>query len=813
MKRIMVAVMAIALLITSFIGSGNITANAAGNSSVIISEDDVNLIITPGETTHIKLPIKAVGTHIPNPVITIVKEADAPFTLTAPTLTMLDTPVTTVSSGGTTHLEFDVKAKETAGIGVYPITINFTYDDIFGNEGQTVSLSTSLQITEEKVPPQITVSNISQSESEIGSKSELSFTVKNEGEILAKNVYIKLNFGETGIVEGYSAKSIKVGDLPAGDSERITLPIEITTAATEGRKTINAEFTYKTADGSSLADSAKFYVNLTANKNSPKLYVDSMKDLGDLKPEDDFTLALTLKNNGEVAARNILVTIDDSSISKDGILKNYFTDGITVSSIKADGKSTVQIPVSVSKYATGGLKELKINISYTDEKGIAYSATNTVYVDVIGEVSNTEKPNLIVSGVNQSPKQPVAGERLEVSFYLENKSSVDVSELKISLDTLTGNTFIPVESEPYQYIEKLAGGDKIKVTIPLILSDAIPEGLNNLIIKYSYAGAMGEESLTIPIRDVQNDVVSVSKPKLIISDYQADVEELRAGATFNFTFDIQNTNASVAAKNITVTVTQAENIFTVTQGSNNFFIDKIEAGETVTRTIELKVKADASTKVCELVFDFEYEYDGIKPNPQTGNIDGESKSLKLNLQVIENSRPVVDYVSVTSWDGTVIVMNPATLTFEFYNMGKSPLNNVVATVEGDFAKSEGSMYLLGNVQPGSSSFAEFEVIPNVEGMAKGVVKITFEDSNGDVIEFDKEFETTVMGAQVFEPGIGDGGVDVFNPEVLQPKKEIVPIWLFVIIQVVVFILFIPITRKIIISVYKSKLRKKEEVKY
>jgi hypothetical protein len=419
----------------------------------------------------------------------------------------------------------------------------------------------------------------------------------------------------------------------------------------------------------------------------------------------------------------------------------------------------------------------------------------------------------VISNVKQSSSEPVAGGKIEVSFDIQNKNQIDISELKISMPSLDGTTFIPVESEPYQYIEILKAGATKRITIPLTISESIPEGLNNLIIKYTYAANKTGDTVTIPVRNVKNDLGTSSTPKLIVSKYITDMEELRAGTTFNFTFDIYNTNSSAAAKNITVTVTQPDNIFTVTQGSNSFFINKIEAGETVQNTLELKVKSDASTKAYPIKIVIEYEYDGIKPNPETGKT-GETKTEELNLQAVENSRPVVDYVNVYSWDGNVIVGNTATLAFEFYNMGRSPLNNVIATVEGDLTKADGNMYFIGNVLEGSSTYAEFEVIPNMEGVAKGVLKITFEDSNGDEVEFTKEFEAQVMGAGVFDPSIPVGGEgEVFNPEAPLAKKAIVPVWAFVIIQIISFVLFMLITRKIIISVYKSKLRKKEQEQY
>jgi len=121
------------------------------------------------------------------------------------------------------------------------------------------------------------------------------------------------------------------------------------------------------------------------------------------------------------------------------------------------------------------------------------------------------------------------------------------------------------------------------------------------------------------------------------------------------------------------------------------------------------------------------------------------------------------------------------------------------------------MYFIGNVPEGSATYVEFEVIPNIEGMAKGLVKITFEDSNGDEIEYSKDFEAMISGSQMMDPGMGmdPGFEDVFNPMVPEVKKEIVPMWLFIVILVAIFIIFVPVSRKVIISVYKQKLRRNE----
>lgn len=807
MKKIIAAAIAF-LLFTAGLALNYGTADAA--ETYLIMDGDTDLVVIPGETTHIRLPIKAVGEYI---ILSDVLMEDlntgSPFTLTKPVLKTEDEVTAyVISNSGTTYVDFDVTVNETAVIGNYPLTIvvHGRLNNDVGMEPQEIRLDFKLPILKEKASAQLTINNVSYMSSTIGSDTGISFTVKNEGEIKALNTYMSIDYTGTGVEKGYTTAKIKIGDLKPGEEYGAYLPVTILPTATAGKKNLPVKFEYKNIDGIGLSDTNNINFNVTESDDAPILDIADISYPDDLKPGDEFTLTAKIENFGDNTAEGITASVGGGTGSIDNFIKNYYSDEIEIDNIKAEGMLDVEIPLIVSDDASGNMNELIINIKYQDELGVLYSKVKTVYLKVESKTPDeVQNYNLIVDNVKQSPSQPKAGENMEVSFDIHNYGNLDIKELKINLVGLTGSTFIPVESEPYIYIEKLEPGATKNITFHLLLSDDIPEGLNNLTVGFVDAA----DPVTIPVLDVQNDMGSSSKPKLIVSKYAADIEELKAGSTFNFTFDIYNTHSSVNAKNITITVTQAEDIFTPTQGSNSFFIDRINAGETVQKAIELKVKTDAKTGTYKLKIDIEYEYDGIKPNPQTNEI-GEKKSYDLNLRAVENARPVVDYVNVYSYEGMVTTGNPAMLSFEFYNMGKSALNNVIATVEGDFTKSDGNMYFIGNVMEGSSSYAEFEVIPNIEGTAKGVLKVTYEDSNGDEVVFNKEFETEIMGAQVFDPGMGGEGLEVINPMVPVTKKPILPTWMYIIINVVIFIAFIPITRKIIISVYRKKLRKKEE---
>ena len=702
LKKIQVIILAMLLFLVGFAIDGKTVEAADGQADAVVIDDllkDDEMVLKPGQKRHIKLPIRAVNSYMHSAFVSIDVDKSSPFTITNVIISEKGDGIPTygVSNYGTTYVEFDIIVRETAQIGNYPIVIEVKA--LNQTEGTTYALTLEMDysVVKELTPAQISLSEVSVRNANVGNDTNMIFKLRNDGEISALNTYVSASFGSgessTGIIPLYETPKIKIGDLTAGKDDFMSLPIRILPTAVAGLKTVTLNLEYKDVDGKAYTISHDIFVDVVKKDDAPTIAVDDISVKGVLEPDNKVNVVATLNNVGGTTAKDISIKIDETSegFGPNGLIKNYFTESIWVGSIDKEGTRKAEIPLEISNHATGGIKTINILISYKDEVGTAYETKATIYPDVIA----------------------------------------------------------PDEDE------------------------------------------------------------QVSKPKLIVSKYSTDTEELRAGSTFNFIFDITNTHSTVGAKNITITITQDESIFTPTQGSNSFFIQRIAPGDTSQHSLEMKVKADTMTKAYPIKLTVKYEYDGIKSNPVTGDV-GETEEIELSLQAVENSRPVVDYVNVYSWDGNVIVGNPATLSFEFYNMGKSPLNNVVATVEGDFTKSDGSMYFIGNIAAGSPAYAEFDVIPNVEGMAKGTVKITFEDSNGDEIEYTKEFESTVSSEIPFDPDMIPGGVDdVFNPDIPQVKKEILPMWLFIVILLAIFVIFVPVSKKVIISIYKNRLHSKE----
>lgn len=822
-RKFFAVILTAAFIIGNFAGNPTAKAETYRNKATAINfvESVGDVIGVPGETVHVKMPVKAVGGFIADPVITVDTE-DMPFTVSNIIYMedgfSVDNPPAGISNLDTTYIEFDLYVKESAKISrnKIQVKVEFTAYDI--DEGADHSFTIELPpaylvINTEKEPAQLTIDDIEMNNAYIGNDCELTFLIKNEGEVSAFSPYFSVEgYEDAGIIPRYSKLKQAIGPSSKLTPEgiyRAKLPVSISSNAAAGSKKLSVKMEYKNEEGESSENTIDIYVNIDSASVAPKIEIVSTKYASELKAGDNFNLVTTLRNTGDTKASDIEVVLD--GLGMESFLPAYTTKTISVDDLKFNDKVDVKIPLIVSQEATVGLKEVPIKITYTDTTGTVIETESTLYLEVVAAngVDSDGKPNILVSNVSQNPEEPNAGGRVDVSFDIENKSNVKISSVKVAIESTDGTNFSPVKSEPYQYIDAISGGKKRRITIPLKVSENVVEGTNSLTIKYEYKDANGKtqpDSETIYIQNIHNSGIGTSKPKLIISNFTTDKEELKAGSTFNFLFDIKNTHSSVAARNIKVTVTQADNIFSVNNGSNTFYITEIPAGETIENTLELKVKSDATTKAYPLEIAMEYEYEGAEPNPTTGEI-GETAKETINLQAVENSRPVVDNIVVGSWDAPV-VNQPTALTFEFYNMGKSPLNNVHATVEGDYTLSTGNMYFIGNVEAGTQEYAELEVIPSMEGQAKGTLVVTFEDSNGEEVSIKKEFEGSIQGEVI--PDMSGAGMGGDMPVLPVAKNPIVPVWAFVIIQIAILIIGIPVTRKVRLGLYRRKLRKQEE---
>ena len=552
---------------------------------------------------------------------------------------------------------------------------------------------------------------------------------------------------------------------------------------------------------------------VTEEKMPAEFGISDLRVVGTLKPGNTATVSFRVTNTGEMTAKSVRLSADYSS----GVLIPEYTEYTKkLGDMQGKDSEKISLKVKLLEGVTQKMVQLPLLITYKDSEGTSYTVTdnNILYLEVdLPEQEEVELGTLLVSNVKQSPAKPKAGEKVSLTFDMENTGEKDYTNTKLYIDYVSNTGFEPVLAEPYQYVGTIKAGQKKSVTVTVIAGKEMEAGMNELGISYTYENVDKKEesgSMQLYVLNVQKveESNALSKPKLMVSEFAVSEEVVKSGEEFDFTFDVYNTHSETDAKNIKITVTSE--MFSVTKGSNSFFIREIAPGESEKITINLKASAAAMTGSYPINIQMEYEYDGM---PVTeANAGGVVVTETKMLLIKENLRVSVENVVVGGWE-TPFVDQTTQLAFSIYNMGKSVLNNVFFTVEGDFTVANGSSYYYGSLQAGYPDYVEMDIIPLVAGEAKGTLTVHMEDSNGDEVTYESDISGFVMEMNTGNVDFDEPGVDlpVDVTPMKEPQKEpILPLPGFVAGLVAVFLISFFVTRGIRIACYKRKLRKDEE---
>lgn len=720
-----------------------------------------------------------------------------------------------------------------ANAGLNEMTVQVNYSD---SEGRKLTATTKAYITvkqhtqEDKPEPvinNVTISRVSQTPAQPmpGEELKVDFTVTNNGTDTITSLTL---FGEELSSNGFEPLTSDVrqlvGVLAAGESKKVSMKFKLGNGIPEGMNELKIGMNYTDAGKNKQAESATIYV-LNVRKPSAELLTNDVTITNMVQspekpyPGDTLTVSFKVTNNGNNAISKLALYGEELSANGFEPLSSDIKQ--IVGEMKAGETKNVTMQFKVGEAISAGMNELKLAATFVDASGTQQKESTSLYVLNIQKnespIEGQLKNDIQISNMSQSPAQPIVGENVTVSFTVTNNGTKEISNLRFAGANLSSSGFEPISSEVYTNVGSIPAGATKNVAMTFRLGESIPEGFNTLNLDYLYTDGNGEqhtEHMAMYVLNVKNQTSSAtSRPKLIIDNFVVSSDELRAGSTFDFTFDLKNTHASKAAKNITVTVYQAQDIFAITNGSNSFYIDAIEPGQTEQKTVNLKVKSDTATGAYDLTIKVAYEYDDMsQADISTGGV---TEELPVKLQAVENSRPSVQNLAMGyEWDPPK-VDNPTSMMFEFYNMGKSTLDNVYITIDGDWRFESGSTHIIGSVGAGMSSYQEVSVIPMTEGMAYGTLTVHFENSNGD--EVTKEFELPekyVEGNYYddFGGGFEDyGGGFETGGDAVDAKQPLMPVWVYILSLVAALAIGTFAARAIVIGAYKKKHKNDDEV--
>lgn len=555
----------------------------------------------------------------------------------------------------------------------------------------------------------------------------------------------------------------------------------------------------------------------------------------------NMNLKLHLVNRGTESASNIVVTPKVSSdikvfpfeIAKANYsltLRGSATSPNLERSILEGGEDDeVTFTFTVRENAITGYYPIDFEVSYVTESAGLRTTTVTFYVYIIGEEEETTsgKTDLQLS-LRNSPQLPAAtyGQPLEFELHLTNFGKSDAYSVVITPQTSEDASKFPFEIESTTYEKRVDGiilgtssqkeeaGRTTKIKYSMVVRNKVKSGYYPVVFHITAKDINGEEyavEQTVyfnvngnPKEDEEAETTTEGKlsvPRLVVTGYELDKEEISAGDTFKLTIHIMNTSTRTAVSNLKFTLSSSEdkndNCFIPLSGSSTVFIQRIGIGETVDLEIDMTAKPTLEAKSYPITIASEYEDSDV--NPYTG-------TESISIPVTQELRVSVGDIEVMP--ASIEVGSQSNVMLSFNNLGKSKIYNVSLSVQGD--SITGGDAFKGNLDSGETANFDVMVTGSAATMDDGTVKaiISYENEKGDIFTAEKEFSLFVSEPYIPGPDeMGEfGNIDIGGMEVMgEPQKTVN--WTAIGIAGAVVIAAVAAA---VVIILKRKKRKKEE---
>ncbi len=628
----------------------------------------------------------------------------------------------------------------------------------------------------------------------------------------ARDVEITLEFDEKlqPHLDFKAAKLLqRIDRMRARRTENVEFKFRISSLATAGNYTLKINYKYLNSFNDIFTASETIQIKVTNTRTLPELVI---KDMGISTPEvrrgEVVTLYILLENRGTLPADDVVVHL--TGLDNNVLTLFNATNERRLNRITGKRTGKVYYELMVADNARSSNLQFNLRVAYQDHGNNKHSLESTGFVqlDLTGVVG--DRPVVIIENL-QVPQQAInTQENFAITFDIKNTANTDAQNLKITIGA--GGNIIPKSLNTIIH-PRLAAGETKTVTFLLSATADAPTKNHAIPINIEYEEVIGNESIKHSATqyvgvNIVSDRLGQTVPKIIIDKFIVGTDEIqaeiKAGEEFDLTLSFFNTNRVLAVRNIKATITSADGSFTPVKGSNMFFIDYIAASGKVERSIRLFPKVDLATRSYPLTIKLEYE-DELGLRGVVGQEQQHTASIEINLPVVQEPRLKIDNLEIPP---VASIGMPAPIFADFYNMGRSTLNNLLVRVEGDF-EGEALSFFVGNFAPGASDFFEANIIPLAVGEQKGSLVFAFEDDMGRSIEVREDFTVMVAEMQVGDIGFGNGEFIVglngeFHPGDRVPGLNIVAIFALALV-------ILAITAVVIRKIRKKRRLAREEL--
>ena len=184
-------------------------------------------------------------------------------------------------------------------------------------------------------------------------------------------------------------------------------------------------------------------------------------------------------------------------------------------------------------------------------------------------------------------------------------------------------------------------------------------------------------------------------PRVMVTGYELSSPTIQAGSDFTLKLKIKNESEKEAVKNVKLSVKNADGVVLPKNGTDSVYYDKIEKKKEIEYTFDMTASPSADAKPASLQVDIAYE---------KKDSTAVTESTTLTIPITQALRIKLDQPQVTGG----VPGEPFSLTMNVYNMGKSTIYNLFATVEGNGISAEQGFYG-GNLDAGGTKSVELSI--------------------------------------------------------------------------------------------------------
>ncbi len=553
-------------------------------------------------------------------------------------------------------------------------------------------------------------------------------------------------------VDGYLA-SREISSLEEGT--RYSIPVYCDASLESGRYPLTLTGTY-TVNGETVTVSQVLNINVS-NYTMPTL-------------PDDIDPIVTLNvTSAPDHAVNAGETFDVSFSSFVNNVYGLYAQGYSQGTVTVSGSGFTLAGSLAEQPVSSGSARISVLVDSTVATG-RYPVTVTVTYEVNGkEYSDSAILNIDVTGKEEESGE----EEVKSASFRLTSASIPQKRGRSNLSTTLSLEFVNTTDYPAENVKiKLSGlgdiildtytdtvdggvangGQTVSASFPIKFPE-FPTAQTTLVAELSFDTDDGPktESFNIYLQATENKQEQETPesaaltPKVIVSRYDIDVDNVTSGAEFTFSFVLKNTSTEKDLKNMTVNVTpqaytsgtggaSSGPVFSFIDGTSSFYTDVLEKDSELEYSIRLKCSASAGAGSYPINISFNFEY------ANNGGYSASSGDMDINLPV---SQPIK--FELLEWTApTECPQSGVPLSFQYYNKSRNPMTSLVISAEGDF---EMPVQTIGTLAASSYDFFNGTVTPsadlNVGDTGTCTLVFTFEDAAGEEQRIEETFEMTV----------------------------------------------------------------------